>query len=50
MTVRAAVIDIARGCLAMYYPEANALVVPTLDPESRTPAFKNVPVTLQPVG
>ena len=50
MTVRAAVIDIARGCLAMYYPEANALVVPTLDPESRTPAFKSVPVTVRRVG
>lgn len=50
MTGRAAIIDIARGCLAMYYPEANALVVPALDPESRTPAFKSVPVTLQRVG
>jgi hypothetical protein len=34
----------------MYYPEANVLVAPRLDPESRTPAFKSVPVTLRPVG
>jgi anaerobic selenocysteine-containing dehydrogenase len=49
MTVRAAVVDIARGALAMYYPEANVLVDPRLDPDSRTPAFKSVPVTLQKV-
>lgn len=46
LRVRAALVDIARGCLAMYYPEANALVPARLDPESRTPAFKSVPVTL----
>ncbi len=46
MTVSAAVVDIARGALAMYYPEANQLVPARLDPESRTPAFKSVPVTL----
>jgi anaerobic selenocysteine-containing dehydrogenase len=49
MTVRAAIIDIARRSLAMYYPEANALVPPRLDPHSRTPAFKSVPVTLRKV-
>jgi hypothetical protein len=31
----------------MYYPEANVLVPRNLDPLSRTPAFKNVPVTLE---
>ena len=31
----------------MYYPEANVLVPRHLDPLSRTPAFKNVPVTLE---
>ena len=30
----------------MYCPEANALVPMDLDPRSRTPAFKHVPVTL----
>ncbi len=50
MQVRAAIVDIARGSLAMYYPEANALVAPRLDPESRTPAFKSVPVTMRRVG
>ncbi len=47
LTVRAAIIDIARHSLAMYYPEANALVPPRLDPESKTPGFKSVPVTLR---
>ena len=50
LTVRAAVIDISRGSLAMYYPEANVLVPPRLDPESKTPAFKSVPVSLIPVS
>lgn len=50
MTVRAAIIDIARSSAAMYYPEANVLVAPRLDPESRTPAFKSVPVRVVKVG
>ena len=49
MRVRAAIIDIARGALAMYYPEANKLVDARLDPESRTPAFKSVPVDIRKV-
>jgi len=49
MRVTAAIVDIARGALAMYYPEANALVDARLDPESRTPAFKSVPVRLRRV-
>lgn len=49
MRVLAAIVDIARGSLAMYYPEANALVGHRLDPESRTPAFKSVPVELSKV-
>jgi molybdopterin-dependent oxidoreductase alpha subunit len=49
MRVRAAIIDIARGALAMYYPEANVLVDARLDPESRTPAFKSVPVEIRKV-
>jgi anaerobic selenocysteine-containing dehydrogenase len=49
MSVRAGIVDIARGCLAMYYPEANQLVAALLDAESRTPAFKSVPVTIRKV-
>lgn len=50
MQVRAAIVDIARGSVAMYYPEANVLVTPRLDPDSRTPAFKSVPVTVRRAG
>src|SRR5207249_3559568 len=37
-----AVVDICPGNLAMYYPEANALVPRRLDGRSKTPAFKSV--------
>jgi molybdopterin-dependent oxidoreductase alpha subunit len=37
---------IAKGCAAMYFPEANALVSRTADPGSRTPAYKSTAVTL----
>lgn len=47
MQVQAAIVDIRAGNVAMYYPEANALVPATLDPRSKTPAFKSVPVTLE---
>ncbi len=36
------------GNAAMYYPEANRLVSRTLDPQSKTPAFKCVVVRLEP--
>jgi molybdopterin-dependent oxidoreductase alpha subunit len=36
--------DIARGCLAGYYPEMNVLVSSEVDPRSKTPAFKNTEV------
>lgn len=42
--VRAAAYRIARGCAAMYYPEANLLVSRGVDAKSGTPAFKNVAV------
>jgi anaerobic selenocysteine-containing dehydrogenase len=42
MTALARKIDIAPGCAAMYYPEANVLVSRAVDPRSRTPAFKSV--------
>jgi len=38
--------DIRPGNCAMYYPEANAVVPRKLDPLSKTPAFKNVLVTV----
>ena len=34
----------------MYYPEANVLVPRDVDPQSKTPAFKSVLVTLEPAG
>jgi len=40
---------IRAGNVLMYYPEANVLVPRHLDPQSRTPAFKNVLVTMSPM-
>lgn len=34
------------GNALMYYPEANQLVPKAVDPDSRTPAFKNISVTV----
>lgn len=42
LEVHAAIVDIRAGNIAMYYPEANALVPRRLDPQSKTPAFKSV--------
>ncbi len=39
--------SIRPGNAAMYYPEANRLVSRTLDPQSKTPAFKCVVVRLE---
>jgi molybdopterin-dependent oxidoreductase alpha subunit len=39
--------SIKPGNAAMYYPEANRLVSRTLDPQSKTPAFKCVVVRLE---
>jgi molybdopterin-dependent oxidoreductase alpha subunit len=41
--------DIRAGNALMYYPEANALVPTDVDPRSKTPAFKCVSITLEPV-
>ena len=41
---------IKAGNALMYYPEANVLVPRHLDPASRTPAFKNVVVTVEPIS
>jgi len=46
----AAIVRIRPGNLAMYYPEANALVPRRLDPRSRTPAFKSVAARLRRPG
>jgi molybdopterin-dependent oxidoreductase alpha subunit len=42
LPVRVALVDIRPGNLAMYYPEANALVPRRVDEASGTPAFKSV--------
>ena len=38
--------QIRPGCVAMYYPESNVLVPKSADPLSRTPAYKNIAVTI----
>ncbi|MBU6245431.1 MAG: FdhF/YdeP family oxidoreductase [Actinomycetales bacterium] len=43
-----AVVDISAGSVAMYYPEANAIVPRSIDPKSLTPAFKSVAVRIAP--
>jgi molybdopterin-dependent oxidoreductase alpha subunit len=44
-----AIVDIRAGNLAMYYPEANALVPRRIDEASGTPAFKSVAARVVPV-
>jgi molybdopterin-dependent oxidoreductase alpha subunit len=39
--------DLPRGSALAYYPEANVLVATAVDPRSKTPAFKSVPVWLE---
>jgi hypothetical protein len=39
--------DIRAGNAAMYFPEANVLVPPVTDPDSKTPAFKSVLVAVE---
>ncbi len=41
--------DIRAGNVLMYFPEANVLVPTTTDPQSRTPAFKSVLVTVEAI-
>jgi len=50
MRVVAAFIDIPPGNLAMYYPEANAIVPRRIDRDSGTPAFKSVLARLERAG
>lgn len=42
--------DIRPGNAFMYYPEANVLVSRSLDPSSKTPAFKCVLAEVEPTG
>ena len=39
--------DIRAGNAAMYYPEANALVPHSVDPLSKTPAFKSIVISIE---
>ena len=50
LRVVCAIVDIRPGNLAMYYPEANALVPRRVDPRSGTPAFKSVRARLEPAA
>ena len=38
--------DVRSGNVLMYYPEANVLIPHRVDPQSKTPGFKGVPVTI----
>ncbi|MCA9048454.1 MAG: FdhF/YdeP family oxidoreductase, partial [Planctomycetaceae bacterium] len=40
--------DVRQGNVLMYYPEGNPLVPHRVDPLSKTPGFKGVPVTIRP--
>jgi molybdopterin-dependent oxidoreductase alpha subunit len=44
---RAVPYDLPRGSALAYFPEANVLCGTAVDPRSRTPAFKSVPVWLE---
>ena len=48
--VSVAIVDIRPGNLAMYYPEANALVPRRIDEASGTPAFKSVLARVVPIA
>jgi anaerobic selenocysteine-containing dehydrogenase len=39
--------DLPRGSALAYYPEANVLTGTAVDPRSKTPAFKSVPVWIE---
>jgi molybdopterin-dependent oxidoreductase alpha subunit len=42
--------DIRAGNALMYYPESNVLVPRSVDPQSKTPAFKGVEITVEAMG
>jgi anaerobic selenocysteine-containing dehydrogenase len=39
--------DLPRGSAMAYYPEANVLTETAVDPRSKTPAFKSIPVWIE---
>jgi anaerobic selenocysteine-containing dehydrogenase len=47
MAAIATMFDLPRGSAMAYYPEANVLVGTEVDPRSKTPAFKSVPVWIE---
>jgi molybdopterin-dependent oxidoreductase alpha subunit len=47
MEGRATAFDLPRGSALAYFPEANVLVGNAVDPRSKTPAFKSVPVWIE---
>ncbi|HLY37879.1 MAG TPA: FdhF/YdeP family oxidoreductase [Candidatus Binatia bacterium] len=49
LEVSVALVDIRAGSIAMYYPEANALVPRRIDARSKTPAFKSVAARVRPL-
>lgn len=48
--VTAQMFDLPSGNLLAYYPEANVLTGSTVDPRSKTPNFKSVPVAIRRIG
>jgi molybdopterin-dependent oxidoreductase alpha subunit len=47
MRAVATAFDLPQGSAMAYYPEANVLVGTEVDPRSKTPAFKSVPVWIE---
>jgi anaerobic selenocysteine-containing dehydrogenase len=47
MAATAVAYDLPRGSALAYYPEANVLTGTAVDPRSKTPAFKSVPVWIE---
>ena len=47
MTGTATAFDLPRGSVLAYYPEANVLCGKAVDPRSKTPAFKSVPIWIE---
>jgi hypothetical protein len=47
MAGRAISFDLPQGSALAYFPEANVLCGTDVDPRSRTPAFKSVPVWIE---
>ena len=42
--------DVSRGSVVMYYPEVNKIISRSVDPVSRTPAFKSQVVKVSPTA